>query len=302
MDPAGATTLLRATPANWFTPHVAPDGRRLAMEIRQGQSDIWIYDSLQDRLTAVTSDAARDAKPVWSPDGHRIVYGSARDDGLVLNLYSRRADGIGQPQRLTMSRNSQEPGSWHPSGRFLAFEETTAPQNVDVMILPIRGNEASGLSAGAPEAFLNSDAIEAEPMFSPDGRWLAYMSRESEQLEVYVRPFPASDARWKISNNGGTAPTWSLARQEIYYGVNGQILAVPYTVEGDEFKAGAPKLWSQGRYQMRGHIRMFDLHPDGGRFAVASAEQTPGGIRQDHVTFIFNFFAELHRRAPAAGR
>jgi Tol biopolymer transport system component len=230
------------------------------------------------------------------------VYGSARDDGLVLNLYSRRADGIGQPQRLTMSRNSQEPGSWHPSGRFLAFEETTAPQNVDVMILPIRGNEASGLSAGAPEAFLNSDAIEAEPMFSPDGRWLAYMSRESEQLEVYVRPFPASDARWKISNNGGTAPTWSLARQEIYYGVNGQIMAVPYTVEGDEFKAGAPKLWSQGRYQMRGHIRMFDLHPDGGRFAVASAEQTPGGIRQDHVTFIFNFFAELHRRAPAAGR
>ena len=52
----------------------------------------------------------------------------------------------------------------------------------------------------------------------------------------------------------------------------------------------------------RGLIRMFDLHPDGERFALAPVEQAPGGAKQDTLTFIFNFFDELRRIAPATMR
>jgi Tol biopolymer transport system component len=299
LDRTGATTLLRPAASNWFSPRFSPDGRRLAMEIRQGQSDIWIYDWARDTLTPFTSDANLDAKPVWTPDGRRLVFGSSRDAGRVLNLHWQRADGTGEPQRLTVSRNDQRPTSWHPAGRLLLFEETVGPRNDDVMMLSIDGDESSGWRVGTPQVLLNSSAPEVEPMFSPDGRWLAYVSGESGRLEVYVQPFPASGAKWKISNAGGTVPTWSEKRREIYYGVNGQIMVVPYAVQGSEFVAGKPQLWSPGRYQTRGHRRMFDLHPDGLRFALASAADTPSGMTQDHVTFIFNFFDELRRLAPA---
>ena len=78
-------------------------------------------------------------------------------------------------------------------------------------------------------------------------------------------------------------------------------MIAPYAVEGDSFRAGKPRLWSEGRYLTRGGNRMFDLHPDGTRFALAPVEQTPG-VTQGHVTFLFNFFDELRRIAPVAKR
>jgi hypothetical protein len=149
---------------------------------------------------------------------------------------------------------------------------------------------------------LNSPSLEAGPMFSPDGRWLAYVSDESGISEVYVRPFHGPGGKSQISTRGGSLPTWSRTKRELFYGSNGQIMVATYTVDGDSFRAEKPRVWSEGRYQTRGSNRMFDLHPDGERFALLPAAQTPGGTRQDHVTFIFNFFEELRRVAPATKR
>ena len=88
------------------------------------KTDIWVFEWARDSLTRLTSDAADDTKPVWTPDGRRIVFASARADKATPNLYWQRADGTGDAQRLTESKNPQQPGSWHPSGKFLAFEET----------------------------------------------------------------------------------------------------------------------------------------------------------------------------------
>ena len=140
-------------------------------------------------------------------------------------------------------------------------------------------------------------------MFSPDGRWLAYASIESGRTEVYVRPFPGPGGKWQISTGGGNYPTWSRTKRELFYGTsNGQIMVAAFTVEGDSFRAEKPRLWSEGRYMTRGSSRMFDLHPDGERFALAPAAQAPGGAKQDKVVFIFNFFDELRRIAPARAR
>ena len=128
----------------------------------------------------------------------------------MFNLFWQRVDGTGEAQRLTESPNAQFPGSWHPGGRFLAFEERVGPANVDLKVLPMEGSEASGWRPGTPTVFLNTPSNETEPVFSPDGRWLAYVSDESGSLEVYVRPFQGS-GKWRISSDGGAHPTWSRA-------------------------------------------------------------------------------------------
>jgi serine/threonine protein kinase/Tol biopolymer transport system component len=293
----GTTTPLRVTPADWAHPRFSPDGRRLAMEIRNGPPDIWVYEWARDTLTRVTSDPSPDTHPVWTPDGQRIVFASARDGQSATNLYWQRADGSGEAQRLTRSESRQEPGSWHPSGRFLAFE-----QDFKLMILPMDGDETSGWKPGTPYPFSNSPFNDSDPMFSPDGRWLAYMSGESGAIDIHVRPFPGPGGRWQISTDGGQSPTWSPAARELFYGTHGQIMVTGFTTAGQTFRAEKPRVWSDTRYQTRGPSRMFDLHPDGDRFALTPARQTPIGAPLDKVVFIFNFFDELRRLAPAAGR
>ena len=180
------------------------------------------------------------------PDSSRIAFASARADKSTLNLWWQRADGTGDAHRLTESKNSQMPGSWHPSGKLLAFEEQNAKTSSDVMILPLDGDEASGWKPGTPTVLLNSAAVEREPMFSPDGRWLAYVSDASGRGEVYVRPFPGTGAAVQISTGGGGTPTWSRKNDEIFYGSNAQIMVVPYALERNSFRAGKPRLWSRG--------------------------------------------------------
>ena len=234
MDHEGKTTVLRATAANWFNPRFAPDGRRLALDIPAGPaSDIWIYEWARDTLTRLTSDPGDDTNPVWTPDGHRIVFASDRADRSTSNLYWQPADGTGGPQRLTESKNPQLPASWHPSGKFLAFEELNPQTSFDLMILPLEGDETSGWKPGKPRAFFDSHFDEHQPMFSPDGRWLAYLSNETGRFEVYVRPFPGPGGKSQISTGGGLSPGWSRTKHELFFpGRAARIVVAPYCGRG----------------------------------------------------------------------
>jgi serine/threonine-protein kinase len=295
MDRDGRTNSLRAAQANWTNLLFAPDGRRLAMQIFEGtRSDIWIYEWARDTLSRLTFDPATDQKPVWTPDGRRVTFGSTRADPATPNLYWQRADGTGDTVRLTESRHPQQPGSWHPSGRSLVFEEQSPQTGYDLMILPMEGTEASGWKPGTPTVYLSSPFAEREPMFSPDGRWLAYVSNESGSDEVYVRPFPVAGGKWQVSTGGGDFPTWSRTANELFYGLAGQVMVTTYTADDDAFRSDKPRLWVKGRVQGRGLNRMFDLHPDGTRVALALVEEAPG-VKQDKLTFLFNVFDELRR-------
>jgi serine/threonine-protein kinase len=293
MDRTGATMPLRAKPANWFAVRFSPDGNRLALEIRDESADIWIYELTRGRLTRLTSNREQDNMPVWTPDARRLTYASARGDGSTLNLYWQRADGTGTAERLTTSGNAQQPTSWHPGGRFLAFDERTTRNRI--MILPLDGNEQSGWKAGIPVPFSNSAAHESEGVFSPDGRWLAYSSNDTGRPEIYVRPFPGPGARAAVSAEGGMHPTWSHDGRQLFFGNHGQIMVAPVIATEGSFETEKPRLWSGGRYQTRGPNRMFDLHPDG-RFALASDRAAE--VKHDHVVLMLNFFDELRRIAP----
>jgi Tol biopolymer transport system component len=307
VDRSGRVTPMRVAPVFWLNPAFSPDGRKLAMSIYDGkQYGIWMYDWGRDALSRLTYDAAANAvNPVWTPDGRRIVFASTRDGSATLNLFWQRADGTGEAQRLTDGSYEQVPASSDPSGRLIAFAERRPDTGRDVMILRIDGNEESGWKPGKPTVFLNSRFSETEPMFSPDGRWLAYVSNETGRDEVYVRPFPGPGGTWQISTGGGSGPTWSRARHELFYGTpDHRVMVASYSSEGDTFRAEKPRLGSNIRFSPRPGTsgRNFDVHPDGERFAL-TAEREPQSHDDKHrVTLIFNFVDELRRMASTVTR
>jgi serine/threonine-protein kinase len=301
MNREGKTTPLRTKAANWANPAFAPDGRQLAMYINDGtQSDIWIYDVMRDALSRFTFEPSDESFATWTADGRRIAFASNRADKSASNLYWQRADGTGEVQRLTESTNVQIPTSWRPSGKFLAFFEVNPKTRNDLMILPMEGNEAAGWKPGKPTVFLSTPFSEAFPIFSPDGRWLAYTSGESGRNEVYVRPFPGPGGKWQISADGGGLARWSRVRNEVFFQApDNRLMVASYKVEGDAFRADKPRVWSERPFFPRSLGWDFDLHPDGERVAVAPVVEGRVAPKQDKAVFVFNFLDELRRLAPA---
>jgi serine/threonine-protein kinase len=304
LDASGRLTTLRAQATDWQRPRFSRDGR-LALSIAGGPlgpaTDIWLHEPERD-LTKLTFHRLQDNSPVWTPDSEHIVFASERDQGTVSNLYYQRANGTGPVLRLTESPLPQVPFSIHPSGKHLAFVEggPRVGQALDIKILPLESDGKGGLKPGSAWTFLGTAAIENQPAFSPDGRWLAYTSNESgsDTSDLFVTSFPAGDRKWKVSSEGGIWPAWSEARQELFYVVpSGQhdlVMVAPYTIEGTVFRAGRVRQWSEVPIGARD--RGYALHPDGKRMIVGSPDSTLDG--RSTVAIAFDFFDELRRKAP----
>jgi Tol biopolymer transport system component/aminoglycoside phosphotransferase (APT) family kinase protein len=297
---AGVTGLLRQTASTWSDPVFSGDGRRLALTLFDGRrSDIWIYDWAADALVRLTQHAYAAFKPVWTPDGSRVAFTLSRGDTGVFNIAWQRTDGSGAVQALSKGTSGRTATSFHPSGRFLALNDLAAATSFDILILPLEGSEDTGWTPGTATVFLKTAAVELEPMFSPDGRWLAYSSNESGRFEVYVRPFPGPGGVWQVSRDGGTFPTWSQSRSELLYSsLDQRVMSVAYESDARSFRASPPRRWSRARHRLLGPVvtRNYALHPDGTRLAMAQApDETAAG---DRIVFLFNFFEDLQRRVP----
>jgi Tol biopolymer transport system component len=289
----GSTSALRSAKANWSNPRFSPDGQRLAFEIFDGkQHDIWVHDSARDTLTQLTFGPSEDRSAVWTPDGQRLVFSSDRASPGVHNLYLMNADGSGEVTRLTDSPESHRPSSWHPGGRFLALYPIDRSK---MMVLPMEGDTARGLTPGTPTAFETTRGSVAAPMFSPDGRWLAYYAAEGLGLyDVYVRPFRGPGGPWRISTTSGSYPRWSRTTNELLFlkyndPSPSKIMAVRYTVVGNSFRAETPYVWSPTSVQRLSVANNpYDLHPDGKRIAAAAIPDE-AGLARDQLVFVFNF-------------
>lgn len=230
--------------------------------------------------------------PTWSPDGQYVAFARRIGGGI----FQARADGAGQPQALTHSKEYQMPWSFTSDGKRLAYFEGGRSQ---IWTVPLE-DQNGRLKAGQPEQFLKSNFDDNTPAFSPDGRFLAYYSNESGKYEVYVRAFPTPPSgqggKWQISNGGGKSPRWSRSGHELMYQAGDQIMAVSYMVKGDTFAPEKPRVWIA---KLGGGEGDWDLAPDGNRVAVLTPVESTEAPKQDHeVVMLLNFFDELLRRVP----
>ena len=127
-----------------------------------------------------------------------------------------RADGAGRPQSLIRTKGEVFPWSFAPDGKRLAYMELDPVIAFDLWTVPL-DSDGVALRAGKPEVFLQTPSDERYPVFSPDGRWLAYTSTESGNFQVYVRAFPDKGGKWQISSAGGAYPMWSRSGRELFF-------------------------------------------------------------------------------------
>src|SRR5262249_2020949 len=158
-------------------------GKRLAFSAASGQGvELWVKDLERNSASPLTFQPGTNSSPVWMPDGKSILYTATNP--AASGLYWVRADGGNEPQRLNDDWLDQAT-SISPDGKYLA-SSNFGPTS-DLYVTPIEG-DSTHVKLGKRQVFLGTPAIEAHPVFSPDGHWLAYASWESNTGEVYVRP------------------------------------------------------------------------------------------------------------------
>jgi dipeptidyl aminopeptidase/acylaminoacyl peptidase len=208
-------------PASYDEVHIIPGGELAAVsqeESAAGNGDIWVIDLRRDLFTRFTFDLGYESGVTPSPDGKVLYYTASR--GGEFSLMRKGIGGSGEGEIVLESTDELYPTSVSPDGERLAFHKGGKETNYDIWILPLTGE-----GEGFP--FIKTEFAETSGMFSPDGRWLTYMSDESGRPEIYVTAFPEPGRKWQISLSGGQSPRWNENGSEIlYHASDGTITAV----------------------------------------------------------------------------
>jgi Tol biopolymer transport system component len=213
---------------------LSPDESRAAV-VREGDGgrDIWVVALPGGGITRVTSHPASDWFPAWSPDGSEIIFASERNETYAFYI-SPAAGGGGERQVFTNQRPGLvAPTDWSRDGQFVVFHSYPRP---DIGLLPFA---ASG-TPGTPAPLVSSQFTDWLATFSPDGRWIAYVSDESGQEEIYVRGRHDS-ARYRVSIDGGTQPRWRGDGRELFFIGSGDRLFAARVTAGTTFQSAAPE-------------------------------------------------------------
>ncbi len=297
VDRRGREEPIKAAPTRGYVyPRISPDGTQVALDIRDQESDIWIWDLARQALTRLTNAPGRDQNPVWTPDGQRLIFGSERAG--ILNLFSQAANTTGTIDRLTTSPNRQHPQSISPDGSRLVVMEMV-PTGPTPRLLRMDRLAAAG-DQPQTEPLLQEPFGKDNGEISPDGRWLAYQSSESGPSQIHVRPFPNVDTgHWQISVNGGTRPVWARSGRELFYlDGAGAVTSVPVQT-APNFSAGASTKLFDGPYFTAFANRTYDVTPDGQRFLMikdnVSLDETS---TPPSFVVVLNWAEELKAKAP----
>ena len=274
-------------------PELSPDEKSVALEVGGpgALNDVWIVEVARQTGTRFTTDPANDRLPRWSPDGTRILFQSGRGSN-VYSLYQKLSSGAGNEELVFQSGESKYPLDWSSDGRFIVFASIVAGRGgtADLWYLPIMGERKA-------VPYLRTEFQETFARFSPDVRWLAYVSNESGRDEIYISSFPTAAGKVRVSTNGGTQPRWRGDGKEIYYlSPDRKLMAVPIQA-GATIEVGTPqtlfdvrldpRLSTHGPYA----FHQYDVSTDGQRFLV----NTPLADATVPITVVLNWTAGLKK-------
>jgi Tol biopolymer transport system component len=309
----GSVQHIPVPPQPYIHPRLSPDGRQMAVAIDDGRNaNVWVYDLATGGALRRLTFGGRNLFPIWTRDGRFIAYQSDRNGDAA--VFRQLADGSGPAERLTKPEEGvrHEPESWSADDRSLTINVLKGgTQGVWlVSVDPL----------AAPQALLTAERIQKHSTFSPDGRWIAYMtvgpaSGPSRGLvaggstDVFIQPFPPTGAKYQVSTDGGgRTPAWSPDGKRLFFHdtrSNG-LFVVDVHAEQQGLTFGTPV-----RLPIEATIhpiqqRNYDVTPDGKRLLVVlpaadakadAARNAPAPPAQINV--VLNWFEELRARAPA---
>jgi Tol biopolymer transport system component/predicted Ser/Thr protein kinase len=269
---------------------LSPDGTRVALSRRDSQgAQIWLMEHAG--ATQLTFPPTSNIAPVWSPEGGRIVFASFRDSAARLAL--KASNGAGGEEVLSQSSDPKYPSDWSRDGRFLLYSSVDAKTKSDLWVLP----EPTGAGGGRkPEPYLLTEANESQGHFSPDGRWVAYVSDETGRPEIYVQPFPApagAGGKWKISREGGIQPLWRRDGKELFYFSQDRKIMAVDVATSPNFKAGVPMplFVAPVRFASTDQHR-YAVSADGKQFLFNTDETVTNSLP---ITVVLNWTAALDK-------
>lgn len=274
LDRSGKPAGTIAMPGTYNNVRLSPDGHRVATDQTDPDGrniDVWVHELARSATTRLTFDPALDQMPVWSPDGKQILFASTRKLGF--ELYLKNADGSGT-EELAAELGDGLPGTAYP------WDWSRDGKNV----LVSKRNELWYLSwpQRVAKPLLQPKWTVQNAQFSPDGRWMAYASNETGNMEIYVSPFPSANGKWQVSSAGGEEPRWRQDGKELFYlSSEGKMMAVAVKTDAS-FEAGAP-------------VALFQAHP---RQAVSAQDLCSYDVSGDGQRFLISTKAEEANASP----
>ena len=199
-------------------------------------------------------------------------------------MYQKATSGASDEVLLLADRLDKFPQSWSPDGRFIVYiAQGVTTMGQDLWVLPLFGDRK-------PLPLIQSEFIDRNGQFSPDGRWVAYVSDESGRLEIYVVPFPGPGGKWQVSTGGGVTPHWSADGKELFYSSPDQELMTVEVKSGSDFQLSSPKLLFS--LSSLTALNAFEVSADGRRFL----QGIPADETVSPVTLVLNWPSEIGKK------
>jgi len=261
-------------------PRLSPDGQRVIVEVAGG-GDLWIQDIKRSTFTKLTTaDTLAKTFAVWTPDA-RVLFRT------LTGISQVDPDSGAATKAIGLTNLSSLPTSVSPDGQTLAYIQQTSETGGDVYALSLHGEPQN-------RAVVKTSAYDGGGVFSPDGHWLAYVTNESGQFEVYVRPYPGPDRKVPVSTEGGTHPRWNRNGKELFYRNGNKMMVVDVSATPDLGLSRARILFEQ-RYAFGSAqtVANYDVSPDGERFVMVKDDSASG-----RINVVLNWLEELKRLVP----
>jgi eukaryotic-like serine/threonine-protein kinase len=298
----GKANALSTELRDYDDPRVSPDGTRVATSVREpeGHAQIWITDLSTGGATQLTFEGTANRHPVWTRDGREVLYTSKRGDAF--SIYRKAADGTGEPMHV-LDGTEQLVATDVLPGSVLLYQDKGEAGRRDILTLDLD-------DGGPAMPFLATSADEFGARVAPDGAWVAYLSNESGEPRVYVRPYPStSGGQRAVSQQVSNTPVWSRDGREIYFisGPPGKLMSVSVTVTESTITPARPKVVLGafvGTLQFRtmDETAPFDAMPGSGivasRLGGLPPENPDSVAARPTVKVVLNWFDELRRLAP----